>query len=177
MGYREIFQKQRFQCVKSEDGNNLDSIEVCRCFKGEAKISVTITQSEKTKIIDKARLVIILCLGDKILREVMSEKTPTKMWTKLESLYMTKSLAHWLCMKQKLYSLKMVESKSNVEQLMKLNIKDLQNIEWNLMMRVKSYSFWVRCLDLLSILRMHSFKERNLLLRWSRSNHPLGPKS
>jgi len=79
MGYREIFQKQRFQCVESEDGNNLDSIEVCRCFKGEAKISVTITQSEKTKIIDKARLVIILCLGDKILREVMSEKTPTKM--------------------------------------------------------------------------------------------------
>ena len=69
-------------------------------LKGEAKMAATLSQAEKTEMIDKARSAIILCLGDKVLREVTREKTAEDMWTKLESLYMTKSLAHRLCLKQ-----------------------------------------------------------------------------
>ncbi|MCI74896.1 ubiquitin-protein ligase, partial [Trifolium medium] len=43
---------------------------------------------------DKAVSAIILCLGDKVLREVARERSAVRMWTKLDSLYMTKSLAH-----------------------------------------------------------------------------------
>jgi hypothetical protein len=53
-------------------------------------MSITPTQSEKTTMIDKARSSIILCLRDEILREVAREKITEEMFTKLESLYMTK---------------------------------------------------------------------------------------
>ncbi|MCI67221.1 ubiquitin-protein ligase, partial [Trifolium medium] len=55
---------------------------------------VHLTPEEKTEMDDKAVSVIILCLGDKVLREAARETTDVSMWTKLESLYMTKSLAH-----------------------------------------------------------------------------------
>ena len=82
-------------------------------------------------MVDKARSVIILCLRDKVLREVSREQTVVAMWEKLESLYMTKSLAHRLCLKQQLYSFRMVEYKSIVEELTEFHkiIDDLENIE------------------------------------------------
>lgn len=46
---------------------------------------------------DTARSFIILCLGDKVLKEVDREKIVTSMWENFESLYMTKPLT--LCLK------------------------------------------------------------------------------
>jgi len=56
------------------------------------------------------------------------------MWNKLDSLYMTKSLAHRQCLKQQLYFYRMVESKPIMEQLTEFNkiIDDLANIDVNL---------------------------------------------
>jgi len=71
-----------------------------------------LTQAEKREMIDKAKSAIVLCLGDKVLRDVAREPTATSMWAKMESLYMMKSLAHRQLLKQQLYSFKMVESKS-----------------------------------------------------------------
>ncbi|PNX67146.1 cytochrome p450, partial [Trifolium pratense] len=53
------------------------------------------------------------------------------MWAKLDSLYMTKSLAHKQCLKQRLYFYRMSENKSVVEQLAEFNkiIDDLANID------------------------------------------------
>ena len=82
-------------------------------------------------MIDRARSAIILCLGNKALREVARERTTVSMWLKLESLYMTKSLANWLCLKQQLYTFKMTESRTTTEQLANFNkiLGDLENIE------------------------------------------------
>lgn len=52
---------------------------------------------------------------DRYLREVCKNKTMIWMWINLESLYMTKSLAYMLCMKQQLYLFQIVENKSIVE--------------------------------------------------------------
>jgi len=59
------------------------------------------------------------------------EPTAASMWSKLESLYMTKSLSHRQFLKQQLYSFKMVESKTVTEQLTEFNqiLDDLENIE------------------------------------------------
>lgn len=57
-----------------------------------------------TEIQAKAHSVVILCLGDKVLREVAKETTAAGVLAKLESLYMSRSLANRLCMKQRLYS-------------------------------------------------------------------------
>jgi len=86
---------------------------------------------EKTEMVDKARSAIVLCLGDKILREVAKDPTAASMWSKLESLYMTKSLPHRQFLKQQLYSFKMVDSKAIMEQLTEFNkiLDDLENIE------------------------------------------------
>ena len=62
-------------------------------------------------MINKERSAIILSLGDMAPREVTREKTAAKIWVKLESLYMTKSLVNRLCLKQQLYSFKMTESR------------------------------------------------------------------
>jgi len=40
-----------------------------------------------------------MCLRDKALREATKEKIFASMWVKLESFYMTKLLAHKLCLK------------------------------------------------------------------------------
>ncbi|GKD54988.1 hypothetical protein Tco_1288375, partial [Tanacetum coccineum] len=55
----------------------------------------------KAKLNKKAHSVIILCLGNKVLREVTAETTTTEVWTKLETLYMIKSLANKLYLKKK----------------------------------------------------------------------------
>ncbi|GJR57321.1 hypothetical protein Tco_1499483 [Tanacetum coccineum] len=47
----------------------------------------------KAELNKKAHNAVILCLGNKVLREVTGETTTAGVWTKLETLYMTKSLA------------------------------------------------------------------------------------
>jgi hypothetical protein len=101
-----------------------------KALKGEGSLPVTMSRAEKTEIVDKARSAIILCLENKVLREVAKDTTAASMWAKLESFYMTKSLAHWQVLKQQLYSFKMVESMAIIEPLVEFNkiIGDLENI-------------------------------------------------
>lgn len=80
---------------------------------------------------ERAHSAIILSLGDRVLREVCKEKTAVALWAKLDSIYMTKSLANRLYMKQKLYSFKIVEGKGISEQLEDFAkaLDDLENID------------------------------------------------
>ena len=80
---------------------------------------------------DKAHNAIILSLKDKVLRQVSKEKTTVGIWLKLEGLYMTKSLANHLYLKQALYSFKMQEDINVESQLDVFNklILDLENID------------------------------------------------
>jgi len=105
-----------------------------KALKGEGALPVTMSQAEKTEMVGKARSAIVLCLGEKVLTDAVKEPTAVSMWSKLESLYMTKSLAHRQFLKQKLYSFKMVESKTVTEQLTGFNkiLDDLENIEVHL---------------------------------------------
>jgi len=102
-----------------------------KALKGEGVLSVTMSQAEKTEMVAKEPTAASLCLRDKVLKEVAKEPTAASMWSKLESLYMTKSLAHQQFLKQQVYSFKMVESKANMEQLTEFNkiLDDLENIE------------------------------------------------
>lgn len=66
-------------------------------------------------MIEKAHITIVLSLGDKVLWQVLKEKKETGVWTKLEGLYMTKSLVNRLYLKQAMYSFNMSEEKVLVE--------------------------------------------------------------
>jgi len=58
-----------------------------------------------------------LSLGDKVLRQILKEKTTIGIRPKLEGLYMTKSLVNYLYLKQALYSFKMQEDRIVESQL------------------------------------------------------------
>uniref|UniRef100_A0A803NT26 CCHC-type domain-containing protein n=1 Tax=Cannabis sativa TaxID=3483 RepID=A0A803NT26_CANSA len=89
------------------------------------------TDAEKSELMEKAHSALILSLGDKVLREVSKETTTAGLWKKLESLYMTKSLANRLFLKQKLYSFKMQPGKSVEDHMDYFNkiILDLENCD------------------------------------------------
>lgn len=102
-------------------------------LESESKMPDTLTKVQKTDILQKAHSSLILSLGDKPLREVAKETNAAAIWSKLESLYMTKSLANRLYMKQHLYSYKMNEEKDVLDQLEEFNmtVDELETIDEN----------------------------------------------
>jgi len=102
-----------------------------QALKEKAVFFVTMSQAKKTEIVDKVMSVIVLCLRDKGLRDVAKQATTTSMWVKLESLYMIMSFGDRKFLKQQLYSFRIVESKTIMDQLTKFNkiLDDLENIE------------------------------------------------
>ncbi|GKB70506.1 retrovirus-related pol polyprotein from transposon TNT 1-94 [Tanacetum coccineum] len=86
---------------------------------------------EKAALMKKAYITLILCLGDRVLREVTKKTTATGIWTKLTCIYMTKSLANRLYLKKKLYTYYMspgTKLGDHIDEFNKL-ILDLTNID------------------------------------------------
>ena len=57
----------------------------------------------------KAISAIQLCQAPHVLREVLDKATAVDLWTRLEELYMTKSLANKIHLKEMLYTFRMTE--------------------------------------------------------------------
>ncbi|GKC83499.1 hypothetical protein Tco_1139216 [Tanacetum coccineum] len=85
----------------------------------------------KAELNKKAHSVVILCLGNKVLREVTGKTSVARVWSKLETLFMTKSLANKLYLKKKLYTLCMPAGRKIFEHIdeFKKIVLDLANIE------------------------------------------------
>nr|GEV06648.1 retrovirus-related Pol polyprotein from transposon TNT 1-94 [Tanacetum cinerariifolium] len=85
----------------------------------------------KAELNKKAHSAVSLCLGNKVLREVTGETTTAGVWSKLETLYMTKSLANKLYLKKKLYTFYMPAGRKIFEHIDEFNkiVLDLANIE------------------------------------------------
>ncbi|GAV73510.1 zf-CCHC domain-containing protein/UBN2_2 domain-containing protein, partial [Cephalotus follicularis] len=69
--------------------------------------SLSSSTAEWDKSDRKARSLIRLCLADSVLVNVATEPTAKDLWTKLESLYQSKSLVNKLFLRKKLYNLRM----------------------------------------------------------------------
>lgn len=54
-----------------------------KCVEGWNMDAWIPNTKEKTKMVDKVRCVIILCLNDKVWMEVAKKKTATLIWTKV----------------------------------------------------------------------------------------------
>nr|GEU66622.1 retrovirus-related Pol polyprotein from transposon TNT 1-94 [Tanacetum cinerariifolium] len=100
----------------------------------EAALEVLPTDMEaqtKAELNKKAHTVIILCLGNKVLKDVTGETPTAGVWSKLETLYMTKSLAKKLYLKKKLYAFYMpagLKISKHIDEFNKI-VLDLANIE------------------------------------------------
>nr|GEV63480.1 retrovirus-related Pol polyprotein from transposon TNT 1-94 [Tanacetum cinerariifolium] len=101
------------------------------CDAALETLPAKIEAGEKVALKKKAYGTLILCLGDRVLREVTKETTTAGIWTKLTSLYMTKSLANRLYLKKKLYTYYMSPSTKLGDHINEFNklILDLANID------------------------------------------------
>nr|GEY82658.1 retrovirus-related Pol polyprotein from transposon TNT 1-94 [Tanacetum cinerariifolium]GEY82660.1 retrovirus-related Pol polyprotein from transposon TNT 1-94 [Tanacetum cinerariifolium] len=73
------------------------------CDAALETLPVDMKAGENVALMKKACSTLILYLGDRVSREVTKEKTVAGIWTKLTSLYMTKSLVNRPHLKTKLY--------------------------------------------------------------------------
>ncbi|KAD7478133.1 hypothetical protein E3N88_01269 [Mikania micrantha] len=107
---------------------------VVDALAGEARLPATMSDKEKKDVLEKAHSAIILSLGDRVLREVSKETSAAGIWTRLESLYMTKSLANRLYLKKRLYTFHMTSGKTLEDHTDDFNklILDLENIDVSL---------------------------------------------
>lgn len=121
---------------------------------------------------DNVRSSNISCLGDKVLREITSDKTTTLMWEKLESLFMNESLAEGLFLKQQLYLFRMAENKSIVEQLINFYkiIDDIENIWVNIDDKDKTLLLLSSLPRYFEHFKDVFFMVRNVLSPWTKSS-------
>ncbi|GJY33791.1 retrotransposon protein, putative, ty1-copia subclass, partial [Tanacetum coccineum] len=93
-------------------------------------LSANMEAQMKAELKKKAHSAMILCLGNKVLKEVTRETTAVGVWSKLETLYMTKSLANKLYLKKKLYTFYMPTGRNISQHIDEFNksILDLANI-------------------------------------------------
>jgi hypothetical protein len=80
---------------------------------------------------EKALSALQLSLSPDVLREVMNAKSAAELWNKLEELYMTKSLANKLRLKERIYTIHMAEGTSIQSHLNEFNsiIVDLEIVD------------------------------------------------
>ncbi|MBA0556297.1 hypothetical protein Golob_026410, partial [Gossypium lobatum] len=69
------------------------------------KNSASLDQSDWDDLNEKTLSAIQLCLANNVLQEVLMEKMTSVLLKKLESFYRTQSLANWLVLKHRLYTL------------------------------------------------------------------------
>jgi hypothetical protein len=60
-------------------------------------------------------------MADEVLFNIVGDDTTSGLWSKLESLYMTKSLSRIIYLKRRLYSLRMKEGTNVVDHLNTFN--------------------------------------------------------
>ena len=82
---------------------------VLKELAGKTKKPYDMSNEPWNKIDEKALSAIRLCLADDVLFNIVSETTAAGLWTKLESLYMTKSLTNKILLKRQLFTLRMKE--------------------------------------------------------------------
>lgn len=128
----EKTQSTRFEIEKFNGKNNFDIWKVKmhdllvqqgveKALLGKSKQPYTMTDEEWSDIDNRALSGIRLCSANDVLFNIVSEKTATGLWTKLEKLYMMKSLTNMILLKRQLHSLRMKEGTSIIDHLNTFN--------------------------------------------------------
>lgn len=81
------------------------------------KLPTTISEEDKESMINTAYGTIILNLSNSVLRQVIDQETPQKIWKKLNDLYETKSAHNQMYMREKFFTFKMDAAKTLTENL------------------------------------------------------------
>lgn len=102
-----------------------------KAFGGESSLPDSMLDADKAEVMEIAYNLLILHLFDNVLRQVDDENIAAKIWLKLKSIYVTKSLTNKTYFKEQLFGFKMDPNKSlddNLDEFKKI-IVSLANIE------------------------------------------------
>jgi hypothetical protein len=113
--------KNNFEIWKVKMHDLLVQQGVVKALLGKTKQPASITDEDWDEMDARALSAIRLCLADDVLFNIVTEKTAAGLWSKLESLYMTKSLTNRIFLKRQLYSLRMKEGTKIVDHLNTFN--------------------------------------------------------
>jgi hypothetical protein len=113
--------KNNFELWKLKMRDLLVQQGLQKALAGKSKKPTTMTEWEWEDLDAKALSTIRLCLADDVLFNIVGEDTTSGLWSKLESLYMTKSLTSRIYLKRQLYSLRMKEGTKVVDHLNTFN--------------------------------------------------------
>ena len=113
--------KNNFELWKLKMWDLLVQQELQKALVGKSKKPTTMMEWEWEDLDAKALSTIHLCLADEVLFNIVGEDTTSSLWSKLESLYMTKSLTRRIYLKRQLYSLRMKEGTQVVDHLNTFN--------------------------------------------------------
>lgn len=95
-----------------------------KCAKalgGEETIFEEMSSSQKTEVLETTYSLLCLHLSENVFIQVDDKSTVTKIWLKLEFLYLTKSLTNKIYLKEQLFGFKIESTKSLDDNLDKLN--------------------------------------------------------
>ena len=123
--------KNNFEIWKVKMHDLLVQQGVAKALLGRSKRPSSMTEDEWDELDDRALSAIRLCLVDDVLFNIVSEKTAAGLWSKLEKLYMTKSLTNRILLKRQLYGLRMKEGTSITDHLNVFNtlLVQLQSLD------------------------------------------------
>jgi hypothetical protein len=76
-----------------------------KALAGKSKKPTSMTDEDWEDLDARSLGIVRLCLAYELLFNIAKETTTTGLWTKLESLYMTKNLSNIIFLKRELYSL------------------------------------------------------------------------
>lgn len=105
-----------------------------KALEGPWRLPESMSKEEKDEKCELAYSTIMLHLSDNVLRRVSEIENVAQLWSKLESMYMSKSLTNKINLKEKLFNYKMDLSKGLEENLDEFNTicLELANIGKNM---------------------------------------------
>jgi hypothetical protein len=113
--------KRNFELWKLKMRDLLVQQGLQKALACKSKKPTTMTEWEWEYLDAKSLSIIRLCLVDYVLFNIVGEDTTSSLWSKLESLYMTKSSTCRIYLKRQLYSLWMKEGTNVVDHLNTFN--------------------------------------------------------
>jgi hypothetical protein len=113
--------KSNFELWKLKMRDLLVQQGLQKALGDKSKKPTVVTEWEWEDLDAKALSTIRLCLADDVLFNIVGEDTTSSLWSKLESLYMTKSLTSRIYLKRQLYSVRMKEGTKVVDHLNTFN--------------------------------------------------------
>jgi hypothetical protein len=113
--------KNNFELWKLKMRDLLVQQGLKKTLAGKSKKPTTMIEWEWEDQDAKSLSTIRLCLADEVLFNIIGEDTTSGLWSRLESLYMMKSLMRRIYLKRQLYSLWMKEGKKFANHLNTFN--------------------------------------------------------